>query len=297
MVPSGPSSSATRPAAASTPTWRIPPPRSLRARRARAMNGAGPTTTEPIGRRQPLREAEGDRVGGRGQRSRFDAQRDGGVEEPGAVDVQGHAAIVGDGRDALQVRDRQWLAPGVGVRVLQHDQPGDGLVDVRRVAKGGLDLGRVQGPVGTLAQGADRRPHDDGVAARLVQDRVGHLAGDGLVATGKVRHQRDQVAHRAARHEQAGLLAQERGGTGLELVDRGVVTEDVVADPGSGHRAAHGVGGVGDGVGAEIDHGGHGRASIARVARSGLPRSWACARTCALAGLRARGASRARAWT
>ena len=185
------------------------------------------------GRRQPLREAERDRVGGRRQGSRFDAQRDGGVEEPGAVDMQGHAAIVGDGRDALQVRDRQWLAPGVGVRVLQHDQPGDGLVDVRRVAEGALDLRRVQGPVGTLAQGADRRPHDDGVAARLVQDRVGHLAGDGLVATGKVRHQRDQVAHRAAGHEQAGLLAQERGGTGLELVDRGVVTEDVVADPGS----------------------------------------------------------------
>ena len=220
-------------------------------------------------RRQPLREAEGDRVGGRRQRGRCDAQRDGRVEEAGAVDVKGHAALVRDRGDAFQVRDRQWLAPGVRVRVLEHDQAGDGLVEVRRVAEGVLDLRRVQRPVGALAQGADRRADDDGVTARLVQDRVGHLAGDGLVAAGKVGHQRDEVAHGAARHEQAGLLAQERGGAGLELVDRGVVAEDVVADPGRGHRAAHGLGGVRDGVGAEIDDGGHGRASIARVARVG----------------------------
>ena len=53
-MPSGPSSSATSPAAASTPTWRMPPPSSLRARRARATNRAEPTTTEPIGVDRPL---------------------------------------------------------------------------------------------------------------------------------------------------------------------------------------------------------------------------------------------------
>ena len=48
-MPSGPSWSATSPAAAMTPAWRIPPPTILRARWARAMNAASPTTTEPTG--------------------------------------------------------------------------------------------------------------------------------------------------------------------------------------------------------------------------------------------------------
>ena len=63
-MPSGPSCSATTPAAAMIPAWRIPPPTILRARRARAMNAASPTTTEPTGQprlfdRQNVAEAPG----------------------------------------------------------------------------------------------------------------------------------------------------------------------------------------------------------------------------------------------
>ena len=47
-------SSATRPAAARTPAWRMPPPSILRTRRARAMNSAGPQTTEPTGAPRPF---------------------------------------------------------------------------------------------------------------------------------------------------------------------------------------------------------------------------------------------------
>jgi hypothetical protein len=65
----------------------------------------------------------------------------------------------------------------------------------------------------------------------------------------------DQVAHRPGGHEQAGLLAQQLGGTCLERLDRRVVLEDVVADLGVGHRAAHRGRRVGDGVAAQVDHG------------------------------------------
>ena len=62
--------SATSPAAARTPTWRIPPPTSLRARRARQMNSRDPTTTEPTGQASALRQAERDGVGRIGQVAR-----------------------------------------------------------------------------------------------------------------------------------------------------------------------------------------------------------------------------------
>ena len=54
IMPSGPSRSATRPAAARTPTWRMPPPTILRARRARPMKSRSPTTTDPTGQARPF---------------------------------------------------------------------------------------------------------------------------------------------------------------------------------------------------------------------------------------------------
>ena len=47
-------SSATTPAAASTPTWRMPPPSIFRTRRARATNSREPHTSEPTGAPRPL---------------------------------------------------------------------------------------------------------------------------------------------------------------------------------------------------------------------------------------------------
>ncbi len=64
-------------------------------------------------------------------------------------------------------------------------------------------------------------------------------AGDDLLASAEVRELGDEVAHRAARDEQAGLLAEELGGAFLEGDDGRVVAEHVVADLGLGHRAAH----------------------------------------------------------
>ena len=55
------------------------------------------------------------------------------------------------------------------------------------------------------------------------------------------------------RDEQAGLLAEQLGGALLERDDGRVVAEDVVADLGLGHRAAHGGRRAGDGVAAQVD--------------------------------------------
>ena len=109
----------------------------------------------------------------------------------------------------------------------------------RRVAEGVDDRGGSIVPSGRSGSARIVAPDDDGVAAGLVEHGVGRRPGDRLVAAGEVRHQGDEVAHRAAGHEQPGVLAQQLGRAGLERVDRRVVAEHVVADLGRGHRAAH----------------------------------------------------------
>ena len=135
----------------------------------------------------------------------------------------------------------------------------DRLVRVVRVAEGGVDLGRVHRAVGPVLEGADARADDHRMAGRLVDDEVVLAAGDRLLAAREVGHLGDEVAHRAAGHEQAGFLAEQLRGAFLEGVDRRVVAEDVVADLGVGHRPAHGRRRVGDGVAAEVDPGHGGR--------------------------------------
>ena len=155
--------------------------------------------------------------------------------------------------DRAGVVGRQRLAHRMGMRVLEGDQAGDRLVGVGRVAEGGFDLGRVDRPVRPVLERADARADDDRVTGRLVDDHVVLATGDGLLAAGEVGHLGDEVAHRPAGDEQAGFLAEQLGGALLERDDRRVVAEDVVAELGLGHRAAHRRRGVGDGVAAQVD--------------------------------------------
>ena len=161
------------------------------------------------------------------------------------------------------------------MRVLDRDEAGDRLVGVARVAEGGFDRVGVDRAVRTVVESADARPDDDGVARGFIDDEVVLAAGDGLLAAGEVGHLGDEVSLRSRADEQAGLLAEELGRTFLEGVDRRVVAEDVVAELGVGHGAAHGGRRKRDGVAAEVDQG-HG-ASIGwgdRASRAGRrPRS------------------------
>ena len=86
-------------------------------------------------------------------------------------------------------------------------------------------------PSGPAGDRPDRGAADDGMATGLVDDDVGLGLGDDLAAARHVGHVRHEVAHRAAGHEEAGLLAGELGGALLQRVDGGVLSEDVVARP------------------------------------------------------------------
>ena len=90
-------------------------------------------------------------------------------------------------------------------------------------------------------------------AALLVDDDVGELVDEDLVAGPGVRPDRDLVAHRPGRHVDRRLLAEHPGHLGLELDHRRVVAPDVVAHRGLRHRPAHGRRGPRHRVGAKVD--------------------------------------------
>ncbi len=97
----------------------------------------------------------------------------------------------------------------------------------------------VDRPVGLLRQRAHGGSHDDRVTCGLVHDHVAGRGGDDFLAAGQVRHLGHEVAHRPGGHEEAGLLPQQLGRAFLERVDGRVVAEDVVAELGGRHGAAH----------------------------------------------------------
>ncbi len=261
-MPSGPSDRATSPAAASTPTWRIPPPTIFLARRARPMNAVEPTTTEPTGQPRPFDRQNVTESAGAASVPGVDTivpLGDDGVPEPRAVDVERHAVAARDRGDLTLVCRRQRTRHRVGMGVLEGHQARERLVHVIRVAERGVDVGRVERAVRAIVERPRAGTDDDGVAGRLVDHEVMLTAGDHLLATRQVGHHRHQVAHRAGRHEQPGLLAEQLGGALLEGDDGRVVAEDVVADFGRRHGSAHRVGGSRDGVAAEVDRAvGHG---------------------------------------
>ena len=118
------------------------------------------------------------------------------------------------------------------VRVLEDDERGQRLVEVVGVAEHGPNGVEVHRAVVPRGDGCDRGSGDDGVAGAFVEDRVRLGLGDDLAAACDMGHVRDEVAHRAARDEQAAGFAGQLGRALLERDDRRVVAEDVVADLG-----------------------------------------------------------------
>jgi hypothetical protein len=131
----------------------------------------------------------------------------------------------------------------VGVGVLERHQTRQRLVRVGRIAERRIDRGEVQGPVGPVLERPRADTHHDGMAGCLVDDEVVRGAGDDLLASGEVGHHRHEVAHRAGRDEQPGVLAEQVGGPLLEGDDGRVVAKHIVPDLGRGHRSTHGLGG------------------------------------------------------
>ena len=149
--------------------------------------------------------------------------------------------------------------------VLEHDERGDRLMDVVRPERC-PDLGRIHPAAPIGHELADGGSHNDRMARLLIEDRVGARVRDDLTAPRDMRDEAHEVAHRAAGHEQARLLAQEVGSASFQLLDGRVVLEHIVPDARGHHRLAHRGRWLGDRVRPEVDELGHRWRSI-----TGLP--------------------------
>ena len=214
-------------------------------------------------RAEPLGEADAHRIGHRGQPGQRHAGGDVAVPEAGAIEVDPEALVPGQGRERLGALLGVDQAPRVVVGVLQGQEarprvvvdvwkePGEEIVGAGQRSAERVDLGTDEGPSG----------------AGLVETEVGVLRREGRIARLAVEHQGDLIGLGARGDEESVFFAQELGHPLFEGADRGVLTEDVVADLRGGHRLAHRRGGLGDGVGAEIDRGPGAHGGMVRVAR------------------------------
>ncbi len=213
---------------------------------------------------ETFRETEHHRVARSHQLRRRHIQRDGRVPDARAVAVHREAARVRDGGDLVDLGRGRGSAARRHVRVLEEQRAELGQV-VRGSREGVLDVGCVQQAVGVgqRAQLHTRVHRGGGV---LVAQHVGALTAQHLGARHTECAQRELVGHRARRHVQRGVLAEQRGGQRLQPPDGRVLAVAVVADLGVGHRRAHLRRGRGDGVGAEVDPR---HAALQRFARTG----------------------------
>ena len=172
----------------------------------------------------------------------------GGVEQAGAVEVDGEPAVVaGGGELGDQVDGLDVAVDGV----LEAEQAGFGMVLVG-FAYGGTDGVGGERAVGVDLDGPGGGAGECGGTGCLVEVDVVVAADDELVAAPTVGEDGGEVALGARGEEQGGFLAGEFGDVVLEAVDGGVLAVDVVADVGGCHGLAHGGGGHREGVAAEV---------------------------------------------
>ena len=161
----------------------------------------------------------------------------------------------GRGRDGgVLVRGGHGAARGV-VGVLQAQQRGAQRV-VRPGAcrrRGGRRRGRPCPGPASCGSGRGMPPASHAAVPSSASSTCAPAGARNASPRVEVAHQRDEVAHRAARRPQRVVRAEQAGDPGLELAHRGVAVEDVVVDLGGGHRVAHLLGRAGDGVRTQVD--------------------------------------------
>ena len=196
---------------------------------------------------QPLVERERDGVGVLGERRERDVERDGGVDEPGAVDVHPAVVPLRRVREALGLLDGEHRAPRPRVRVLEDEQ------DRPRLRDEAVHVRRVHPAVG-LPERPRLEPRDLDDPHRLGGEDVrAGLEDDGVAALAE-GEQRDEVRHAARRDPEPGGLAEQLRHPCAELVDRGVLADRRPAELGGAHRLPHLRGRNRAQVRAEVDH-------------------------------------------
>ena len=162
-----------------------------------------------------------------------------------------------DGRDLREVLRREDAPSAPVVGVLEADDARWRVVEVVVVVRRQVDGGpqRVEGQ-----RAVGMRPHRVKHHAPqrrrrpvLVVIDVRLVAQDDLAAAAAVRQQRGEVAHRAARDEDRGLLARHPGGQRLQPVHGRIVAEHIVTHLRRRHGLAHGRSRDGHGVASQVD--------------------------------------------
>jgi len=172
------------------------------------------------------------------------------VVQPRAVQVQGQTMLLGKLARADQILQRQHFALH---GVFQRQQTGPGEMEVVRLDRC-RDLIQIQRTVGLHFHRLrlDRAEHRRATAFVLIGVRL--LADDVFVATFAVRHQAQQVAHGAGRHEQRSGEPQALRQFRLQTIDRRIFAVDIVTGGRRCHRVEHGRSRLGNGVAAKIDN-------------------------------------------
>ena len=215
---------------------------------------------------QPLGDAEHHRIDLLHQLGGGHTLSDRGVEQAGAVAVHAHAGRVGGAGHGVHLIGGHRAAAGVVVGVLDTEQQrlgprvgGDRPLHV---------LGGEHAPLGVHRGRLDReqRPSETvAVTGEHVRMRLVHgqrrPAAAGTGADLQVGDQGSAVAHAAARHVQGRFLAEPLGGHRLQPLDGRIVAEGVVAHLGGVHGLPHPIGGMGEGVAAQV----HGRIGLHRI--------------------------------
>ena len=222
-----------------------------------------------------------DEVERRGEHRRVVAARDRRVQQARAVEVGGDAVLARRGADAPQLGGVPDHAPGAVLGVLDLDERRRREDEVAARLDRRDQLGGGEEPARPDLRELHARVR--GAGAGLVPHGVRLATDDDLVAGVGQELQRELVGHVAGRNPQGGLLAEQRGDDVLQEVDGGVLAELIVADRRGRHGGAHRVGGLGDGVRAQVD--GH-PASLRRGRGVGCPgmtspggywpRPWTC---------------------
>ena len=218
---------------------------------ARAAEGGADGCAEAFG------EADADGVEGGGVFEFGDAGGGCGVPETSAVEVEFEAVVSGDGFDLPELGDGPDGAAAAVVGIFDADDLGGREVLIGR-AESGLEVccGEDSADAGETAAGETGQC--SGAACFVVVD-VGVGVDEDLVAGVCEGAEGELIGHGARGSEEGGFLAEQFGDTSFEEFDGGVVAEDIVADGGGGHDGPHGLGGLRDGVAAEINRHGEGR--------------------------------------
>ena len=202
-------------------------------------------------RAEALRQAEVYGVEAASEFGDADAERDGGIEDAGAVEVGGQAGC--DGSFPNLFVDRKWGdgAAGHVVRVFKTDETGRCvIVKLRRNGTAYLLPGE---DAALSSNGARQAAGEGGHHRHLPIEYMGAGFADDFLTVIGMEANRNLVAHGSGWNENGGLTAEDFRSARFEEINGWIFTIDIVAYFSRSHGGTHCLGGACDGVASKVD--------------------------------------------